>query len=115
MSAKACAASPEVLLCIETSFLELVLFISAAAYLFHGRAAYTAILVIEEARCVPMAARAALNAPKLVNYAASAPLWLLEQVVVIFKQENWKNMLFHAAKRAAKHALCNLAAMRPTQ
>ena len=42
--------------------------------------------------------RAALTAPKLVNYAASAPLWLLEQVVVIFKQENWENMLFHAPK-----------------
>ena len=76
------------------------MFISAAAYLFHGRAAYTAILVVEEARCVPMAARAALTAPKLVNYAASAPLWLLEQVVVILKQENWENMLFHAAKSA---------------
>ena len=98
MSAKACATSPEVLLCIKTFFLRLVLFISAAAFFFHGWVAYTAILVVEEARCVPMAARAALIAPKLVNYAASAPLWLLEQVVVIFKQEHWENMLFHAAK-----------------
>ena len=47
---------------------------------------------------MPMAARAALTAGILVNYAASAPLWLLEQVVVIFKQENWENMLFHAPK-----------------
>ena len=47
ISAKACVTSPEVLLCIETCFLGLVLFISAAAYLLHGRAAYTAILVVE--------------------------------------------------------------------
>ena len=45
-----------------------------------------------------MAARAALIAKNWVNYAASAPLWLLKQVVVIFKQENWENMLFHAPK-----------------
>ena len=49
---------------------------------------------------MPVAARAAaaLTAGILVNYAASAPLWLLEQVLVIFKQEHWENMLFHAAK-----------------